>query len=258
MALALLLAACGTAPKRGGYFEDDGPPQHMPVDPDKVPDAVPTNEPASRYGNKTYAVNGKTYHPVQSSRGYVERGVASWYGRKFHGNRTSNGEIYSMFEMSAAHRTLPLPSFVRVTNLKNGRSVVVRVNDRGPFWSDRLIDLSWVAARRIGVLDTGTALVEVRAVAAGERAPEPVSVASQPAPRLYLQVGAFASEHNATALQQRLSRDGFAPVVIQEFHSGVTTLHRVRIGPLATVAEGDELEARVTRYGIPNAQLVVD
>jgi rare lipoprotein A len=184
--------------------------------------------------------------------------VASWYGRKFHGNRTSNGETYNMFAMSAAHRTLPLPSFVRVTNLRNGRSVVVRVNDRGPFWSDRLIDLSWVAARRIGVLKTGTALVEVRGVGPGERAPKPETVAGQPAPRLYLQVGAFANLHNARALRARLERAGFGPVVIQEFRNGVGTLHRVRIGPLATVAEGDALESRVIRSGIPDAQLVVD
>src|SRR5258706_1254080 len=162
---ALSLGACSYVP-RGGYFQDDGPHDRPPVDVLKVPDAVPRDEPLAEAGNKPYTVYGVTYAPLADARGYRERGVASWYGRKFHGRRTSSGEPYDMYAMTAAHRTLPLPSYVRVRNLQNGRSVIVRVNDRGPFLQNRVIDLSYTAAARLSMLGTGTAAGEIEAVAA--------------------------------------------------------------------------------------------
>jgi rare lipoprotein A len=155
---AALLAGCGEFPVR-----DSGPGR--PVDLSNVAEPVPRWEPRSRYGNPPqYTVNGHTYKVMDSAEGYVERGLASWYGTKFHGQYTSSREIYDMYRMTAAHRSLPLPTYVRVTNLQNGRSVVVKVNDRGPFHSDRIIDLSYAAAHKLGVVQNGTAMVEVRAI----------------------------------------------------------------------------------------------
>ena len=155
--LAALLTGCGTLQK-------DRAPSGG-VDLSRIPDAVPKPEPRSRYGNpESYEVNGQHYYVLESSSGYFERGTASWYGEKFHGRRTSSGERYDMYAMTAAHRTLPLPTYVQVTNLRNGRSVVVRVNDRGPFHDNRLIDLSYVAAAKLDMLESGTAPVEVRAI----------------------------------------------------------------------------------------------
>ncbi|MBQ7626765.1 MAG: septal ring lytic transglycosylase RlpA family protein [Rhodocyclaceae bacterium] len=170
---AALLTACGSAPSRtgggkssggGGYYKDDGPADYIPVDLDKVPDAVPRIEPLNRNTLRPYTVMGKHYVPFTDFRPYRERGTASWYGKKFHGNTTSSGERYDMFAMTAAHPTLPLPSYARVTNLNNGRSVVVRVNDRGPFLHNRIMDLSYVAAYRLGYVNSGSAPVEVEAI----------------------------------------------------------------------------------------------
>jgi rare lipoprotein A len=175
---ALALASgCSIGPRPGGYFEDDGPDARA-GDVSRVPDATPRFESRARSGNKPYTVYGVTYTPLDSSRGYRERGIASWYGKKFHGRRTSSGESYDMYAMSAAHKTLPLPSYVRVRNLGNGKSVVVRVNDRGPFLHNRLIDLSYAAASRLGIVGSGTGLVEIEAVEPGEGAPGPTTVAS--------------------------------------------------------------------------------
>ncbi|MGD2137027.1 MAG: septal ring lytic transglycosylase RlpA family protein [Gammaproteobacteria bacterium] len=160
--MATLLAGCAS---RGPHEPavDDAPPE--PVDVSSIPNAVPKREPLSRYGNPTsYVVNGKRYYTMPSSRGYRERGLASWYGTKFHGKRTSSGEPYDVYAMTAAHRTLPLPSYVEVTNLRNNRSVILKVNDRGPFKADRIIDLSYAAAAKLGILGYGTGLVEVRAI----------------------------------------------------------------------------------------------
>ena len=158
--LGLLLGACGTTPTH----RPDGPPRRG-VDLGAIPDAIPRAEPRSRYGNPpAYTVFGKTYHVLDSSRGYVERGIASWYGRKFHGRRTSSGEPYDMLAMTAAHKTLPLPTYARVTRLDTGQSIIVRINDRGPFHDDRIIDLSYAAAARLGMQHSGTAPVEVRAI----------------------------------------------------------------------------------------------
>ncbi len=271
---ALLLGACGHMP-RGGYFQDDGPHDRPPLDVLTVPDAVPRAEPLADAGNKPYTVFGVAYAPLVDGRGYRERGVASWYGRKFHGRRTSSGEPYDMYAMTAAHRTLPLPSYVRVHNLQSGRSVVVRVNDRGPFLQNRVIDLSYTAAARLSMLGTGTAVVEIETV---EVTAPLTSVASSskfsviataeagggdtPAPRLSVQVGAFTRRENATQLRDRLERAGFNPIYVQSLPAdpmpGANPLHRVRIGPITTVEQGDRLVAEVARQGVTDALLIVE
>lgn len=171
--LAALLVACSGTPPRDttpsrtpapgqrGYYKDDGPADVTPADLDAIPDAVPRREPLHRFANRPYMVFGREYVPATSLRPYHERGIASWYGRKFHGQRTAIGETYDMFAMTAAHPTLPLPSFARVTNPANGKSVIVRVNDRGPFLHDRVIDLSYAAAHRLGIAQNGSGEVEV-------------------------------------------------------------------------------------------------
>lgn len=162
----VLLAACGTAPKApsgsgGGYYKDDGPPSNPPANLDQVPDPLPAVEPLASGANKPYVIFGKRYVPDTSMQPYKARGVASWYGRKFHGARTSNGELYDMYAMTAAHTTLPIPSYARVTRVATGKSVIVRVNDRGPFHSDRIIDLSYTAAHKLGLLAQGSGEVMV-------------------------------------------------------------------------------------------------
>ena len=164
LGICLLLGACSSTSRPGGYYKDDGPGDHIPANLDQIPDAVPHTEALIPAANRPYIVQGQTYTPMTQIRSYQAQGKASWYGKRFHGKATSSGEPYDMFKMTAAHRTLPVPSYARVTNLKNGRSVVVRINDRGPFHSDRLIDVSYAAAHRIGLLGQGSSLVEVRAV----------------------------------------------------------------------------------------------
>ena len=168
----MLLAACGTAPKKaatsssGGYFSGDGPGADIPANLDATPDAVPKMEPLHRYANRPYVALGKTYRPMTVVGNFKERGIASWYGKKFNGERTSSGETYDMYAMSAAHPTLPIPSYARVTNRANQKSVIVRINDRGPFINDRVIDLSYTAAYKLGILSNGSAEVEVESLAA--------------------------------------------------------------------------------------------
>lgn len=248
LVLAVLLAACGS---RGGYYQDDGPPRRSQVDPDTVADAVPRREPLSRTGNRPYQALGKTYYPMSVADGYRERGVASWYGRKFHGKRTSSGESYNMYAMTAAHRTLPLPSYVRVQNLRNGREVIVKVNDRGPFLHNRVIDLSYVAAHKLGIVATGTGLVEVSVVPPGgpTSAPRPTTVAASPQsvdPLLFVQFGAFALRNNAEAMRHRLRGLYAQPVRVT---SDRDRLYRVRLGPLSSVEAVDDVIGRAQRYG---------
>lgn len=259
---AVLLSSCGGA-RKGGYYEDDGPPGGGHIDIASIPDAVPAYAPPSKSGNKPYTTFGRVYKPLGSARGYRERGVASWYGKKFHGRRTASGERYDMFTMTAAHRTLPLPSYVRITNLKNHRSVVVKVNDRGPFLDNRLIDLSYAAAYKLDIVRKGTGLVEVTAVTAdgpdGVPAGTGHDVTAGPLnPRLFIQVGAFVNQSNAENLRARLERENVGPVLIQTAYNGNTPVYRVRIGPLATVEEGDRLIVEIDRHGALNPRLVVD
>jgi len=164
--LALLVAGCSSTSERGRYYKDDGPGTRVP-DLASIPEPAPRHEPLHRWANRPYERFGKTYVPLTRVGAFQQRGVASWYGRRFHGNPTSSGEPYDMYKMSAAHPILPIPSFARVTNLSNGRSVVVRINDRGPFHSDRIIDLSYAAAYKLGYVNAGSARVLVEQLVPG-------------------------------------------------------------------------------------------
>lgn len=258
----VLAAGCSSVP-RGGYYQDDGPHRRPSVDVSKVPDAVPRNEPHNERNSRPYSVFGVSYRPLKTSRGYRERGVASWYGKKFHGQRTANGETYDMYAMSAAHKTLPLPSFLRVRNLNNGKSVVVRVNDRGPFLENRIIDLSYAAAVKLGIIGTGTGIVEVEAITEDEPATQTANRAQAPViesatPRLYLQVGAFTGRDNAENLKRRLTDANFRPVLIHNNDYDAIPLYRVRIGPLDSIDESDRLTAHISAQGLPKPVIVVE
>lgn len=260
--LALFISACGSVQKKGGYFEDDGPPKRASVDIASIDDAVPRSEPLSKYGNRPYVVYGKTYYPLKNANSYKKRGVASWYGKKFHGRRTSSGETYDMYAMTAAHKTLPLPSYARVRNLKNGRSVIVRVNDRGPFIDNRIIDLSFSAATKLDIVGAGTGIVEVAVVGtATTESPDPTPTPTDQAPappRLYLQVGAFTNRENAANLQSRLRPAELGEIFITSGFQDNVRMYRVRVGPLASVAESDRLVQRAMEYGIADAHVVIE
>lgn len=215
--------------------QDYGPSSS--VDVAHIPDAQPQYEVRTQAGNKSpYTVLGETYRVMEDDTGFTEQGIGSWYGYKFHGRRTSNGEIYDMYGMTAAHKTLPLPAYVRVTNLDNGRSVVVRVNDRGPFHEGRVIDLSYAAAAKLDYVNKGTARVKVEALAmTGEGASSPSKVAIdgsvyQLPDNTYLQAGAFGAEESARLLVRRLSEETELPVFVDDKGD---RLYRVRIGPIA-------------------------
>jgi len=160
-AVLFFLAGCGSSPKPGGYYKDDGPGDRLPAN---VADAVPRAEPLHRFANRPYKAMGKDYVPLTALQPFRQRGMASWYGKRYHGQKTSSGEIYDMYAMSAAHPTLPIPSYARVTNLANGKSVVVRINDRGPFHAARIIDVSYAAAHKLGFIGAGAAQVEVESI----------------------------------------------------------------------------------------------
>lgn len=303
---ALLLAACGSAPKPagetsagapsagrqpaaapkrgGGYYKDDGPADELPDGLDELPDAVPRVEPLHRFANRPYVVFGKEYVPNAGLKPYKARGIGSWYGKKFHGQKTSIGEPYDMFAMTAAHPTLAIPSYARVTNLANGRSVVVRVIDRGPFHADRIIDLSYAAAHRLDYIRTGSARVEVEAilpdatgVAYAQVAPtaarppagsdeitglaeklaaeeRPVQTAAAvgldgaagvlPAGGVLLQLGAFANADNAESMRQRLVRE--LDWVEGELRiNSAGGIHRLHLGPFAGRAEAERVAERI-------------
>lgn len=257
-ACALLLAACATTPHRPVVPAPAQPPAGPPPDLSAIPDAVPRLEPRSAHGNPPfYDVAGKRYFVLAFADGYAERGVASWYGPTFHGGNTSSGETYDMYAMTAAHKTLPLPTYARVTNLRNGRSVVVRINDRGPFVANRLIDLSYTAAAKLDMLREGTTLVEVRALTPG--VPDVLTRSAQsPPPVLYVQAGAFADAHNAERLLARLQAAGLASAFVASPLEGHSRLYRVRLGPVASVAEFDALAARLAALGISDARLALE
>ena len=290
--VAVALAGCGSAPKpppgastsifggsaKPGYYKDDGPGESTPADLDAIPDAQPRLEPLNRFANRPYAVFGREYVPATSLRPYKERGIASWYGRKFHGQKTSIGEIYDMYAMSAAHPTLPLPSYARVTNVTTGRSVIVRVNDRGPFLHDRLIDLSYAAAHRLGIAQKGSGEVEVEAIIPGEA----VLVASAPLPPVAeapmaaaplelppgepgatvpvaradggfaVQLGAFANFANAQNFVGRIANQ-LAPVGVEAKVRQVNGLFRVFVGPYTTREDAKRTADRLRdALGLPS------
>ena len=274
--VAVALAACAGTPRQPAVPASTPSPPPVPaappLKPDVVPDAVPRIEPRARNGNPPfYDVFGKRYYVLSSSVGYWERGVASWYGPGFHKVRTSTGEPYDMYGMTAAHRTLPLPAYVRVTNLQNGRSVVVRVNDRGPFVGNRIIDLSYTAAAKLDMLRNGTAMVEIRtvdptatpaaappAVATAAAAEGVAPVAETPAPALFVQAGAFADPANAERLAERLRGGNYGKVFVRDDQIAGRRMYRVRIGPVPDVAEFDRVVAALERAGISDAHLALD
>ena len=266
LALALQLTACGF----GGTTRRP-PPGPPPGGLQNVPDAVPHPEPLSRYGNPdSYVALGKRYYVMKNATGYDERGIASWYGPDFNGKRTSSGETYDMYQMTAAHKTLPIPCYVEVTNLENGRRAILRVNDRGPFKENRIIDLSYVAARKLGVWAKGTALVEVRAidpahpdrVVASAPPTQPTSSPpSKPASgkpvQFYLQVGAFFERSNAERMRLRVVQ--VAPEVrIAPGESHGQSVYRVQIGPLTDVDVSDRIVNNLDRMGLTEHHIVLD
>jgi len=256
--LLLFLAGCGGGRPDGGYLAGDRPPDRArALDPSNIADAVPKTERLCSGCNNSYQVNGQRYQPLASASGYQERGIASWYGQKFHGRATASGETYDMYAATAAHRTLPLPSYAQVTNLNNGRSIVLKVNDRGPFVDNRLIDLSYAAAVKLGVIGAGTALVEVRAIAPGQQ-PAATNWSAAALPALYLQVGAFHQPTNANQLKARLQRSGFGPIRIAEAQHRGRRLLRVQIGPLKTVPQADQLGAQLAAQGHDTVRVIVE
>jgi rare lipoprotein A len=296
--LATSLAGCGGAPTRepaaktptpprtgGGYYLDDGPGANPPADIDSIPDAVPRAEPIRNATSRPYVVMGRSYTPMTSLQPYRARGIATWYGRRYHGKPTSSGEIYDMYAMTAAHTTLPIPSYARVTNISNGRSVVVRINDRGPFVEGRIIDLSYTAAHRIGVLGGGSAMVEVETLipdasgtvtavaprapvqpaAKPEAAPPPVPHEPEPAaaaspvvataPQVpvaaesggyFLQLGAFGSKDNAENFLARMKAQVDWLSPTLHIHQR-DGLFRVHAGPYANQADARATAERVTQ-----------
>ncbi|MDD9850279.1 MAG: septal ring lytic transglycosylase RlpA family protein [Gammaproteobacteria bacterium] len=264
LACCALLAACAGAERAPPHSPpppppppDDNPRKFYPgdglpeeeVDVAAIPDAVPVAKPRSANGNRPYAAFGKTYVPLKSARGFRQRGTASWYGRGFHGRRTASGERYDMFAMTAAHPTLPLPTFVRVTNLGNGLSVVVKVNDRGPFLRGRVIDLSFAAAKKLRMAAAGTAEVEVAAVFAAGDAMEKENPGDAAEPQWFVQAGAFASEDRARQLALHLRRNGVLAVGVTGIEKNGAKLYRVRAGP---IQDGENAE-RVLRQVLPLA-----
>jgi rare lipoprotein A len=255
----LIASGCGSAPKRsGGYYLDDGPGASPPVDLDSVPDAVPRDEPINQANSRPYTALGRTYTPFKSHQPYRARGIASWYGKRYHGQRTADGETYDMYSMSAAHTLLPLPSYARVTNLSNGRSVIVRVNDRGPFLQERIIDVSYAAAYKLGFVDDGSAMVEVEAIVPEDPtpAPAPVVAATEPPVRagsletgesgIFLQLGAFSTRENALAFAHRMRTDiAWMGDSIHLYKS--RDLYKVHAGPYPDRDAADRDASRIYR-----------
>ena len=258
--MALVLSACATVMRESGPGPArppgemiDGPPDGQ-LDVSRILPVDPRPEPRSPYGNHSpYTVLGQTYHVQPSAGGYEERGLASWYGTKFHGRLTSSGEPYDMYQLTAAHRTLPLPTFAEIRHLENGRSIIVRINDRGPFHPDRIVDLSWAAAVRLGIEQAGTGPVEVRAITFAESDVPAVRPARLP---VLLQVGAFGDRQRADGVARTLSSSGLGPVSTELARSGVAPVWRVRIGPLDDLDEVIERVEEVINLGFERPQYV--
>jgi rare lipoprotein A len=262
--LALLVAGCTSTPKpeesapdesaalpsRYQHARDGAPP--MPIHPDDVHDAVPRPDPILSVGNASpYTVDGVSYRVIDDYQGYQVRGTASWYGAKFHGHATSNGEVYNLYLASAAHKTLPIPCYARVTNLANGKSIIVRVNDRGPFHSDRLIDLSYGAAVKLGYMEAGTAQVEVQVVDVVGTDDRRNTIAGD---YRFLQLGAYSSEDSARRLQDKLQELLAPPVFVSEVQVGESLLYRVRIGPMTGRSEIESIQAQLHTAGYDGGQ----
>ena len=250
--ISFTLVACKTS-----TLVNDGPPLD-PVDHSVTVNATPTYLPKSRYGNPpSYVINGVRYYVLDSAQGYKKRGIASWYGKKFHKRLTSSREPYDMYAMTAASPNLPIPCYVRVTNLENGREVIVKVNDRGPFARNRIIDLSYAAAKKLGYMKQGTTMVEVTAIDT-----QPLYAQTQPTQpikkaRLYLQIGAFSQHHNALNAQRKAQQITSKPVEIITARHGLQFIYRVQVGPLTGVGDSDKTQALFARSGFTQAMTVI-
>lgn len=254
LGLAAILTGCATGPSiTSAPSPDIPPPGQPPVDISEIPEPTPHPEPLSENGNPvSYVVNGKRYHVLLSATEYTQTGIASWYGKKFNGQTTASGEIYNMYELTAAHKTLPLPSYVRVTNLENGRQVIVRVNDRGPFHPNRIIDLSYAAAVQLGMIDEGTARVRIKALTlAGQNVSESAN------PALYLQAGAFANPANAHDQAAKLESMGIAQVFVTQAGQS-SSLYHVRIGPFEDPEALANIRKTLSRAGMASLTLRID
>lgn len=270
--LAVLLAGCSSTPSSSRYSiaQDRAPSGDFDVS--GLDDAVPRYEPPRSAGNRSpYTVWGKQYTVMASNEGYVERGIASWYGEKFHGHKTSNGETFDMYTMSAAHKSLQIPSYARVTNLDNGRSVVVRVNDRGPFHGDRLIDLSYAAAKKLGYQHLGTARVEIAAITvrpdgsmtvAGEAAAGATASAGHApeagANALFVQLGSFSQRGPALMLAERAELLVSSAVRVREVTTAAGRFHRVQVGPFLDSGEAMRTRQQLADGGLGDAILLTD
>jgi rare lipoprotein A len=263
--IVLALSACASAPipweqsrpgqpsGSGGYYKDDGPGEKLPANLDQIADAQPRVEPLHRYANRPYQVFGKEYVPLAFVQPYRQRGMASWYGKKFHGQRTASGETYDMYAMTAAHTTLPIPSYARVTRVATGRSVIVRINDRGPFHQGRIVDLSYAAALKLGFAHLGSAEVELESIEPGQAvtptqqaaAPtEQALPATEQAAAVYVQVGAFSSRENAESLRSRLEDEfGWLKDAVQVLVIG--NLWRLHVGPYRTQDDARSVAERI-------------
>jgi rare lipoprotein A len=264
LAAAVLLGACSSADRQ------DEPPPATVIKPDSnsAPDTASAGElPRSKYGNPPfYEVYGVRYTILPGSAGYRQQGVASWYGKKFHGRRTSSGEPYDMYKMTAAHTTLPIPTNARVTNMANGKSVIVRINDRGPFSKNRIIDLSYAAAVELDMITNGTARVEVVTLTgspvsevrpAQQKGAAPAPVAQEQV-AMYLQVGAFGGLENAQKLAERLTASGIENARLHVTPGESPLIYRVRIGPMYSIDDYDRMVQRVSMMQIKDTKLVIE
>ncbi|MCB5188794.1 septal ring lytic transglycosylase RlpA family protein [Methylobacillus caricis] len=308
---SLLLVACGggtsvkpdagktqtptmqqPVPKKGGYYLDDGPGDNPPADIDNIPDAVPRAETPLPRANRPYSALGRRYTPMTEHSPYKQRGVASWYGKRYHGQKTSSGEVYDMYSMTGAHTILPLPSYVRVTNPENGRSVIVRINDRGPFHDDRLIDLSYAAAYKLRLIEKGSGIVDVEAldtngktipatnIAASPQASKPAAPGDQPLPPAesnapantmtnamnetainqpvagdYVQVGAFSLKANGDRLVETLQQHNLTDnVQVENWYNAGT--YRVRLGPYSSRQQAEAAAAKIKQVLSTNAIVI--
>jgi rare lipoprotein A len=262
----IILSACTTAP----YIPSDRGPAPGSIDVSSVPDAVPRIEPRSRYGNPvSYVVNGKRYYVMGDGKNFLERGIASWYGEKFHGRTTSSGERYDMYAMTAAHKSLPLPSYIEVINIKNGRKVIVRVNDRGPFHENRIVDLSYTAAAKLDILRDGTGLVEIRSIdpdtygkpQADNNELRPVRtnrVTSISENGFYIQVGAYSELNNAIKMRERLEVLAESLLDINEASINGQSVYRVRFGPITDISLADHIVENLHFYGVFDHYITID
>jgi len=279
--LLFMISACSNTPrmgqssvqrhaKGGGYYLDDGPEKNPPANLDSVPNAVPRIEPLKAATMRPYVALGKAYTPMTTLKSYKERGQASWYGKRYHGQHTASGDVYDMYAMTAAHPTLPIPSYARVTNLQNGSSVIVRINDRGPFLGNRLIDLSYVAAYKLGVLANGSARVEVESILPDRfdsrgpvtaqlqadktnNAPQGMSV--NDTGKFYLQLAAFGSVDNARSYLAQLGSE--LPSIVQQARINQTKgLHKVLVGPFPDQESAAQAANLLIASGSPKPILV--